>query len=128
MPRSPRQRCGSDAFTTLQHTIDHMKKTALALTSAAALLTGCATPTVIQTKQVGDEALSCSDLRRAYDEAERFERDARSERGVTGKNVAAALFFWPAMVGTYMNTDDAIRAARERKDHLNAVSRQKRCP
>jgi hypothetical protein len=105
-----------------------MKKTILSLTLLSLILAGCATPIVVQTKQVGDESLSCADLRRAYDEAERFERDARSERGMTGKNVAAALFFWPAMVGTYMNTDDAIRAARERKDHLSAVSRQKRCP
>jgi hypothetical protein len=106
-------------------------KTKTSLYSCATLalvaLAGCATPTVVQTKQPGDDSLSCADLRRAYDEADRFERDARSERGVTGKNVAAALFFWPAMVGTYMNTDDAIRAARERKDHLTDVSRRKRC-
>jgi hypothetical protein len=105
-----------------------MRKTLISTALTVALLAGCATPTVVQTRQPGDEALSCADLRRAYDEADRFERDARSERGVTGKNVAAALFFWPAMVGTYMNTDDAIRAARERKEHLTSVSRQKRCP
>lgn len=105
-----------------------MKTTPYAIATALFILAGCATPTVVQTRQLGDESLSCADLRRAYDEADRFERDARSERGVTGKNVAAVLLFWPAMVGTYMNTDDAMRAARDRKDHLTGVSRQKRCP
>ncbi len=105
-----------------------MKTTPYIIAAALIILTGCATPTVVQTRQLGDESLSCGDVRRAYDEANRFERNARSERGVTGKNVAAVLLFWPAMVGTYMNTDDAIRAARERKDHLTNIARQKRCP
>jgi hypothetical protein len=105
-----------------------MKTTLFVIVAMTVIVSACATPTVVQTRQLGDESLSCADLRRAYDEADRFERDARSERGVTGKNVAAVLLFWPAMVGTYMNTDDAMRAARDRKDHLAGVSRQKRCP
>jgi hypothetical protein len=105
-----------------------MKTTLFVIVAMTVIVSACATPTVVQTRQLGDESLSCADLRRAYDEADRFERDARSERGVTKKNVAAVLLFWPAMVGTYMNTDDAMRAARDRKDHLTGVSRQKRCP
>ena len=37
---------------------------------------------------------------------------------VTGKNVAAALFFWPALAFTYMDAKDAEKLIRERKNHL----------
>ena len=95
---------------------------ALALTMAA-----CATPEVVQVDQVGDEALACGELQAGIAEANRFEEEARSERGVTGTNVAAGILFWPALVGTYMNTDEAIDAARARRDHLTGLHRQRGC-
>ena len=67
---------------------------------ALALLTACASPTVVQKRQANDEDLSCKQLSEAYAEAHDFEAKARKERGVTGTNVVAALFFWPAMIGT----------------------------
>ena len=98
-----------------------------AVCTAGLVLGGCATPTVVATRQASDTDLDCRQLRMAYDEAQKFERDARDERGVTGKNVAATLLFWPALVGTYMNTEDAIKAARERQDHLYKLMQTKRC-
>ena len=44
-------------------------------------------------------------------EAERFKVDAQKEKGMTGTNVAAVIFFWPAMIGTYSNANEAISAA-----------------
>ena len=102
--------------------------TVLAATVAAAFLGGCASPTVVESKQSNDRMMSCDALKTAYGEAKDFESKARKERGVTGTNVAAAIFFWPAMLGTYKNTEDAIEAAKERQKHLESIANEKKCP
>ena len=102
--------------------------TVLAATVATAFLGGCATPTVVESKQSNDRMMSCDGLKSAYVEAKEFESKARKERGVTGTNVAAAILFWPAMIGTYKNTEDAIEAAKERQKHLETIAAEKKCP
>ena len=102
--------------------------TVLAATVATAFLGGCASPTVVESKQSNDRMMSCDALKTAYGEAKDFESKARKERGVTGTNVAAAIFFWPAMLGTYKNTEDAIEAAKERQRHLESIATEKKCP
>lgn len=99
----------------------------MASLALVALLSACASPTVVQTKQTNDSELSCDQLKAAYAEALEFETKARKERGVTGTNVAAALFFWPAMIGTYKNTEEAIEAAKERQRHLEKIADGKQC-
>jgi len=93
----------------------------------AATLIGCASPTVVSARQAGDENLSCQQLVAASAEASQFEQDARSERGLTGTNAAAVVFFWPGLIGTYANTADAISAARDRQTYLNTLYAQKDC-
>ena len=102
--------------------------TVLAATVTAAFLGGCATPAVVESKQSNDRMMSCDALKTAYKEAKDFEGKARKERGVTGTNVAAAILFWPAMIGTYKNTEDAIEAAKERQKHLESIAAEKKCP
>jgi peptidoglycan hydrolase CwlO-like protein len=105
-----------------------MKKIALTVSLlSVAIATGCASPTVVQTKQASDSNMTCEQLRSAYAEAQDFEAKARKERGVTGTNVAAAIFFWPAMIGTYKNTEEAIEAAQGRQKHLEKVGAEKNC-
>jgi len=99
----------------------------LAITVAALLAAGCATPTVIETRKVGDDGLTCAQIKAEFDAAEQAEKEARGERKVTGTNVAAALFFLPGLVATYLNTDEAIDAAKERKANLLKLAEQKRC-
>lgn len=99
----------------------------IAAIAFAALLAGCATPDVVQVDQVGDEALDCAGLQTAIADARRFEYEARRERGVTTTNVAAAALFWPGLVATWANTDEAIDAARDRQENLTAAYRQKGC-
>lgn len=95
---------------------------------AGTTLMGCASPTVVQSKQTNDSEMSCAALKNAYAEAQEFESKARKERGVTGTNVAAAILFWPAMLGTYKNTEDAIEAAKARQKHLEGIAATKKCP
>ena len=102
--------------------------TILAATVTVGFLGGCATPTVVESKQANDRMMSCDALKTSYVEAKDFESKARKERGVTGTNVAAAILFWPAMMGTYKNTEDAIQAAKERQKHLETIAAEKKCP
>jgi hypothetical protein len=95
--------------------------------SVAAMVAGCATPKVVDVRQPGDDQLSCAQIKDQHAAALKYEKDARSERGVTGTNAAAALFFLPGLLATYMNTEDAIRAAKDRQDLLARLSVSKNC-
>lgn len=102
-------------------------KNKLLFIATALLLQACATPHVVQTKKPDDERLTCSQLKMEIEEAVNFEKSARDDRKVTGKNVAAAVLFWPALLGTYANTEEAIDAAKERQKYLNDLYRKKHC-
>ena len=64
-------------------------------------LGACSSPEVVQERKVNDADLSCAELRSQIAEAEEFEKKARDTRGVTGTNVAAAVFFW-ARLGHFL--------------------------
>lgn len=104
-----------------------MYKTLVVVLLVAVSFSGCASPTVVETKQINDSTLACSDLTAQIEEADTFEKKAREERKITGTNVAAAVLFWPALLGTYSNTEDAIKAAQERKQHLISLYEKKGC-
>ncbi len=89
-------------------------------------LAGCASPTVVQTVKPGDSGLSCAQLQNEFADAEKFRKDADAEKGVTGGNVAR-LLFWPAIIGTTMNANEAIAAADNRKVHLANMMSQNKC-
>jgi hypothetical protein len=94
---------------------------------SAALLSACATPHVVQAVKTTDASLSCAQLDAEMQDADRFRADAQKEKGMTGTNVAAVLFFWPAMIGTYSNANEAIAAADTRKANLMGMYTQKKC-
>lgn len=104
-----------------------MKLKVVAVCATFALLQACATPHVVETKKVTDSQLSCAQIKNEIDEARAFEKKARDERKVTGKNVAAAVLFWPALLGTYSNTEEAINAAKERQANLTDLYEKKGC-
>ena len=95
--------------------------------AVAFILGGCASPTVVQSVKPGDDGLSCPQLQNEYADSERFKKDAASEKGVTGGNVAR-LLFWPAIIGTYMNANEAIAAADNRMVNLASLMSKKNCP
>ncbi len=90
-------------------------------------LVGCATPTVVETKKAGDADLSCTQIKAELVEADKYLQAAKKERTVTGTNVVAAVFFWPALLGTYANTEEAINAAKERENVLKNLGQRKKC-
>jgi len=104
-----------------------MYKHTFSIIAAVTLLAGCATPHVVQPVKVSDSALTCAQLTTEMSDADRFRTDAQKEKGMTGTNVAAVIFFWPAMIGTYSNANEAIAAADTRKLNLMGLYNQKKC-
>jgi len=102
-------------------------KHSLFLIAIVTLLAGCATPHVVQPMKLSDSSLTCQQLATEMTDAERFKTDAQKEKGMTGTNVAAVIFFWPAMIGTYANANEAIAAADTRRSNLMALYNQKKC-
>jgi hypothetical protein len=103
-----------------------MKLNVYLMVGLVTALVGCASPTVVQSVKPGDAGLSCAQLQNEFVDADKFKKDAEGEKGVTGGNVARVLF-WPAIVGTYMNANEAIAAADNRKVHLANLMSQKNC-
>ena len=99
---------------------------AVALTFAF-LVSACATPQVVNVQKLGDDQLNCEEIRAQFAEAQDFEKKARREKGATGTNVAAAVFFWPALLATYSNIEEAVNAARDRQDRLQKLAVKKGC-
>lgn len=93
---------------------------------SSAFLCACASPTVVQSVKPGDSGLSCSQLQNEYADAENLKKEAGDVKGVTGGNVAR-LLFWPSIIGTYMNANEAIAAADNRKVHLLNQMNLKNC-
>jgi hypothetical protein len=91
------------------------------------LTAACATPTVVKTVKPGDNGLTCPQLQNEYSEAEQLKEAAQKEKGVTGGNVARALLFWPAILGTASNANEAIAAADTRMTYLANIMSQKNC-
>ena len=103
-----------------------MFKSSFVICSLATILFGCASPTVVQSVKPSDAGLSCAQLQNEYSDADRFKKQAGEEKGVTGGNVAR-LLFWPAIVGTSMNANEAISAADNRMIYLSGIMAQKNC-
>ncbi len=104
-----------------------MKKFSVLSLVGISMLAGCATPDVMDVRKIGDKDLSCSQIAAEIAEANRFEAEARKEGGMTGTNVAAGVFFWPALLVTANNVSEAKDAARDRKDHLIRIAEKKNC-
>lgn len=103
------------------------KITLISAISTAIFLAACASPTVVQSVKPGDAELSCGQLQNEYADADRYKTAAEKEKTVTGDNVVRALLFWPAILGTASNANEAIAAADTRKVHLANQMAQKKC-
>ena len=90
-------------------------------------LFSCAKPTVVNISLPEDKNLTCTQLEKALEDAQKFREKALSHVGNTGKNQMRAVLFWPALYMTYANTHEAIVAATERSVLLINFMTDKRC-
>ncbi len=104
-----------------------IKQYLLPLSIGVTLLTGCATSQKVQVVQMGDDKLSCATITEELAQLDKADTEVNSKKGVTGTNVAAALFFWPALAYTYIDAKDANEAISDRRSHLTAIGNKKNC-
>ena len=105
----------------------NFKKHGAALCTLALIVSGCVSPEVVQTKSVADNDLSCSDIKLQLTQLEEIRSEAQKGKTVSGQNVAAAIIFWPAVIGNYSNAQQALEAAEKRNDVLVTLAQKKRC-
>ena len=105
-------------------------RTALCLVTpllALLALSACATSEKVTAKQLGDQELSCEQLASESRRLDEAERRVDTNRGATGTNVAAALFWLPGLAYTYYDASQADRLISERRSWLNELYDKKRC-
>ena len=90
-------------------------------------LSGCATSEKVTAKQLGDQEMSCEALASESRRLDEAERRVDINRGATGTNVAAALFWLPGLAYTYYDASQADRLISERRSWLNELYDKKRC-
>ena len=91
------------------------------------LLNSCAKPTVVNVTLPKDNELNCEKLEDALADAQEFRNKAYRATGATVDNQLRGLLFWPALMMTYANAQEAIIAASERSVHLINIMQKKNC-
>jgi len=91
------------------------------------IATGCThTQTVV--KDSSDQMLTCTAMAAQTAEMKGLLRDIDDKTGMSGRNIAMGLFFWPGVIVNQMNAGDARKAAGERLVVLADLAKQKNCP
>lgn len=103
------------------------KKISGLVLGVALLVSGCVSPEVVQTNSVNDNAMSCEQIKVQLTQLEEIRTEAQKGKTVSGQNVAAAILFWPAVIGNFSNAQQALEAANKRNEVLVALANQKGC-
>jgi hypothetical protein len=90
-------------------------------------LSGCATSEKVQAKQLGDSDMSCEQLAAESRRLDDTQRRVDQNRGATGTNVAAALFWLPGLAYTYYDAGQADQLISQRRSWLTELYEKKRC-
>ena len=104
-----------------------MKKTIVTLLILF-ILTACATPTVVNIIGPNDNKLTCEELSKEIEIANKYADEAQEAKKMSSPhNVGAILFFLPGAGVTMKNVEEAVIAAKERALHLNRIKEKKSC-
>lgn len=88
-------------------------------------LTACATSSKVQVVQKGDTLMTEAEILRELDRLDEAQKQIDNNKGVTGTNVAAFLFFMPGLAYTYYDASEATKLINQRKSHLTDIYNQK---
>ena len=100
----------------------------LAVFAASAFaLTACTTTEKVAVQQPSDMKLDCAGLEGEFNTLDGVMAEAKGNKGANGANIAAAVFFWPAAVGNYVNASQAEDLVKERRAHLMGIYEEKGC-
>lgn len=98
-----------------------------AIIGVSFLSASCATTEKVATRKPTDAKMSCADINSEFADLEKVMKQAKKNKGATGTNIAAAVFFWPAAVGNYLDADNAEELVQERQENLVDLSEKKGC-
>jgi len=90
-------------------------------------LTACVSTKTVTSNQVDDSQLGCASLATRIGEVRSARDYAQANRGASGSNVMAALFFWPALLVNNSNTSDMIKSMEEREGVLTGLYENNTC-
>lgn len=89
----------------------------LVLVCALALVVGgCTTYPIIDTYQLHDKKLSCSDIEKHMEYTQKIEEMAQSDRRITVNSIIYVTFL--KKIANYMHTEEVIDATKGRKQRL----------
>ncbi len=91
------------------------------------MISACSSTEKVSVKQPGDTKLTCDQIQQNFDDMDVIMEEARKNKGASGTNIAAAVFFWPAAVGNYMDAKDSEELVEERRQHLAEIYEDKGC-
>ncbi|MBT8153842.1 hypothetical protein KMP13_08030 [Epibacterium ulvae] len=103
-----------------------IKTPGLLLVSLLAV-SACVSPDVVTKSNIGDRDLTCEQIATQLVQLEEIRAEAEKGKTASGKNVAAAILFWPAIIGNYQNAKQALEAANERHEVLVELAHKKNC-
>ncbi|MEP6342693.1 MAG: hypothetical protein ABJ275_05200 [Maricaulaceae bacterium] len=105
-----------------------MKKHIFTLTAIAAIgLSACSHTEKVATVKPTDSKMTCEEINQEFSDLETVSAQAKKNKGASGTNIAAAVFFWPAAVGNYLDAENAEELVQERQENLVALSTKKGC-
>ena len=93
----------------------------------ALALAGCVSPDVVQTNAIDDDSLTCTQIKTQIGQLDEIRAEAKKGKTASGANVAAAILFWPAVIGNFANANEALEAANKRQEVLVSVAKKRRC-
>lgn len=101
-------------------------KKIIALFLAGLMLASCA-PQYAASASKPDAELSCSDILTEIARAKSASDDASKNRGLSGQNIAWAIFFLPGVLANEYTNDQVHQKAAERITELNRLYTGKNC-
>ena len=98
-----------------------------AIVAVTLTISACVSTQTVAEKQVSDSELACNSIATRIGEVRSARNYAKANRGVSGANVAAALFFWPALLVNNSNTSSMIKSMDARESVLVGYYENKQC-
>jgi len=93
----------------------------------AILLAGCSTSKKMKTVEIGDNKMTCGEMRGELRRIDDAEANVDDKKGVTGTNVASFLFWLPGLAYTYYDAGKAEDAIEKRRSHIKAMYNKRGC-
>ena len=89
------------------------------------LLSACVGDQQIMVTEYDDEEKNCSQLKFELSNLGVQFQDAKDDSGLTGKNVALGLFFWPGIIVNERQAKANSKSVNDRITHLNRIYSKK---